>query len=223
MGMGIVALNRGMTRVFTSDGISIPVTVAQIQANHCVSQIKTKETDGYSAVQVMSGIRKPSRVNKPLAGHCAKAGIIAGRRLREFRLSESECETYTLGDVLKVDLFQVGQKIDVVGISKGKGFAGVIKRHHFRGQDNTHGNSLSHRAPGSIGQCQTPGRVYKGKKMAGHLGDVRRTARNLQVIRIDLERRLILIKGCVPGAQGSEIIIMPTNKKFRQAELRGEV
>jgi len=218
MGMGIVALNRGMTRVFTSDGVSIPVTVAQVQANHCISQIKNKEIDGYFAIQVMSGTRKPSRVNKPLAGHCAKAGIVAGRTSREFRVSEEECVTYKPGDVLKVDLFQEGQKIDVVGITKGKGFAGGIKRHHFRGQDNTHGNSRSHRVLGSIGQCQTPGRVYKGKKMAGHLGDVRRTARNLQVIRIDVERNLILIKGCVPGAQGSEIMIMPTKKKFRQKQ-----
>lgn len=221
MDMGIVALNCGMTRVFTSTGMSIPVTVVQVEAGHCVSQIKNKETDGYSAIQVISGSRKPSRVNKPLAGHCAKAGIVAGRSLREFRVTEEESAQYKLGDILKVDLFQEGQKIDVVGITKGKGFAGAVKRHHFRTQDNSHGNSISHRSPGSIGQCQTPGRVFKGKKMAGHLGNVRRTARNLQVVRVDAERNLILIKGCVPGAQGSEVVILPTKKKFKLKQEKG--
>lgn len=223
MGMGIVALNCGMTRVFTPEGVSVPVTVARVQANHCISQVKNKEKDGYFAVQVVSGIKKPSRVTKPLAGHCAKAGVVAGRSLREFRVSEAESETYKPGDVIAVDLFQEGQHVDVAGISKGKGFAGAIKRHHFRGQDNSHGNSLSHRAPGSIGQCQTPGRVLKGKKMAGHLGNVRRTARNLKILRVDMGRNLILIIGCVPGAQGSEIIITPTNKKTKRKQEKGGV
>jgi large subunit ribosomal protein L3 len=195
-----------MTRVFSEDGVSTPVTVIEVEPNR-VSQLKTVDTDGYNAIQVTVGERKASRVSKPQAGHFAKAQTAAGRKVAEFRVEDiAELE---LGAEIKVDIFEAGQKIDVAGITKGKGFAGVVKRYGFRGGDATHGNSLSHRAPGSIGQCQTPGRVFKGKKMAGHMGDKQRTLQNLSVVRVDAERNLILVKGSVPGATGSDVLIRP--------------
>ena len=195
-----------MTRIFTEDGAAIPVTVLSVEPNR-VTQLKTLETDGYRAVQVMTGSRRASRVTKPMAGHYAKAGSEAGRKLWEFRLDDGEGEGIEVGSEIKVEMFEEGQNVDVVGTSIGKGYAGVIKRYNFRMQDATHGNSISHRAPGSIGQCQTPGRVFKGKKMAGHMGNVRRTTQNLKVVRVDAERNLLLVKGAVPGAKGGDIII----------------
>ncbi len=209
MGIGIVGRKCGMTRVFTEDGVSVPVTVIEATPNR-VTQVKTEETDGYRAVQVTTGTRRPSRVNKPAAGHFAKAGVEAGRGLWEFRLDgEGDFE---VGGEIKVDIFEVGQKVDVTGISKGKGFAGTVKRHNFSTQDASHGNSLSHRVPGSIGQNQTPGRVFKGKKMAGHLGNVRRTVQNLEVVRVDAERNLLLVRGAVPGSEGGDVIVRPSVK-----------
>jgi large subunit ribosomal protein L3 len=209
MALGIVGRKCGMTRIFTEEGVSIPVTVIEAEPNR-VTQIKTEQTDGYNAIQVTCGTRRPSRVNKAMAGHYAKAGVEAGRGLWEFRLDEnSELE---VGNEIKVDMFTEVKKVDVSGISKGKGFAGVVKRHNFRTQDATHGNSLSHRAPGSIGQNQTPGRVFKGKKMSGHMGNVKRTVQSVEVVRIDAERNLILVKGAIPGAPGGDVIIKPTVK-----------
>jgi large subunit ribosomal protein L3 len=200
-----------MTRVFTADGSAVPVTVIEIEPNR-ITQLKTPETDGYRAIQITTGMRKPQRVNKPLTGHYAKAGAEPGRGLWEFRLAEGEGEGLEVGGELKVDLFEAGQKVDVTGTSIGKGFAGTIKRHNFAGQRNSHGNSLSHRVPGSIGQNQTPGRVFKGKKMAGHMGNVRRTTQNLELVRIDAERGLLLIKGAVPGSRGGDVIVRPAVK-----------
>ncbi len=211
MTIGIVGRKVGMTRIFTEEGESIPVTVIEAEPNR-VTQLRTEETDGYRAVQVTTGSRKASRVNKPAAGHLAKAGVEAGRGLWEFRLGEGEGEGIEPGGELKVDIFEAGQIVDVCGTSKGKGFQGGVKRHHFRMQDATHGNSLSHRAPGSIGQCQTPGRVFKGKKMAGQMGNVRRTSMNLEVVRVDVERNLLLVKGAVPGASGGDVIVTPAVK-----------
>jgi len=209
MTIGLIGRKRGMTRVFSEDGVSTPVTVIEVEPNR-VSQLKTVDTDGYNAIQVTVGGRKASRVTKSEAGHFAKAQAAAGRKVAEFRVEElAELE---LGAELKVDLFEAGQQIDVSGITKGKGFAGVVKRYGFRGGDATHGNSLSHRAPGSIGQCQTPGRVFKGKKMAGHMGDKKRTLQNLSVVKVDAERNLLLIRGSVPGATGSDVIIRPAVK-----------
>ncbi|MDC3015723.1 50S ribosomal protein L3 [Luminiphilus sp.] len=210
MTIGLVGRKSGMTRVFTEDGASVPVTVVEIAPNR-VTQIKELETDGYRAIQVTAGSRKASKVSKPEAGHFAKAGVAAGEGLWEFRLDGSE-EAFELGSELTVERFEQGQKVDVAGRSKGKGFQGVVKRWNFRTQDATHGNSLSHRAPGSIGQCQTPGRVFKGKKMSGHMGDERVTTQGLEVIRVDVERNLLLIKGAVPGAPGGEVIVRPTVK-----------
>ena len=210
MTIGLVGRKSGMTRVFTEDGASVPVTVVEIAPNR-VTQIKELETDGYRAIQVTAGSRKASKVSKPEAGHFAKAGVAAGEGLWEFRLDGSE-EAFEVGSELTVERFEQGQKVDVAGRSKGKGFQGVVKRWNFRTQDATHGNSLSHRAPGSIGQCQTPGRVFKGKKMSGHMGDERVTTQGLEVIRVDVERNLLLIKGAVPGAPGGEVIIRPTVK-----------
>jgi large subunit ribosomal protein L3 len=195
-----------MTRIFTEDGAAVPVTVLSVEPNR-VTQLKTLETDGYRAVQVTTGSRRASRVTKPMAGHYAKAGSEAGRKLWEFRLEDGEGEGIEVGSEIKVEMFEEGQSVDVVGTSIGKGYAGVIKRYNFRMQDATHGNSISHRAPGSIGQCQIPGRVFKGKKMAGHMGNVRRTTQNLKVVRVDAERNLLLVKGAVPGAKGGDIII----------------
>ena len=210
MTIGLVGRKSGMTRVFTEDGASVPVTVVEIAPNR-VTQIKELETDGYRAVQVTAGSRKASKVSKPEAGHYAKAGVAAGDGLWEFRLDGSD-EAFEVGSELTVERFEQGQKVDVAGRSKGKGFQGVVKRWNFRTQDATHGNSLSHRAPGSIGQCQTPGRVFKGKKMSGHMGDERVTTQGLEVVRVDVERNLLLIKGAVPGAPGGEVIVRPTVK-----------
>jgi large subunit ribosomal protein L3 len=209
--MGLVGRKCGMTRVFTDDGVSIPVTVIEAQPNR-VSQVKTVATDGYRAVQVTAGSRKPSRVSKAQAGHFANAKVAAGDLNLEFRLDDSDADNFEPGSEINVETFAVGQKVDVIGTTIGKGFAGGIKRHHFRMQDATHGNSRSHRAPGSIGQNQTPGRVFKGKKMAGHLGNVRRTAQNLVVVRVDAERNLLLIKGAVPGHAGARVVVRPAVK-----------
>ena len=211
MAIGLIGRKAGMARLFTEDGISVPVTVIEVEPNR-ITQLKTKERDGYRAFQVTTGKRPPSRVNKPAAGHFAKAGVEAGRGLWEFRLDDGEGGDIAVGSELKVDLFEVGQKVDVTGTTIGKGFAGTIKRHNFRGQRNTHGNSLSHRVPGSIGQNQTPGRVFKGKKMAGHLGGVRRCIQNLDVVRVDPDRNLLLLKGAVPGSKGGNVIIRPAVK-----------
>jgi len=211
MTIGIVGRKAGMTRIFTEDGVSIPVTVIEVEPNR-VSQMKTLETDGYRAVQVTTGSRRPSRVNKPATGHFAKSGVEAGRGLWEFRLGEGEGDDLAAGATIGVDIFTEGQKVDVVGTSIGKGFAGVIKRYNFRTQDATHGNSLSHRAPGSIGMGQFPGHVIKGKKMAGHMGNARTTNQNLEVVRVDAERNLLLVKGAVPGAKGGDLLVSPAVK-----------
>jgi large subunit ribosomal protein L3 len=208
MAIGLVGRKLGMTRVFTEDGASLPVTVIEVQPNR-VAQVKSEERDGYRGLQVTTGSRKASRVSKPRAGHFAKAGVEAGRGLWEFRLEGEEGADLEVGAELKVDLFEAGQIVDVTGTSKGKGFQGVIKRHNFSMQDATHGNSLSHRAPGSIGQNQTPGRVFKGKKMAGHMGNERCTVQNLEVVRVDAERNLLLIKGAVPGSTGGDVVVRP--------------
>lgn len=212
MSIGLVGRKSGMTRVFTEEGSSVPVTVVEVLPNR-VTQVKTDETDGYSAIQVTTGSKKSNRVSKASAGHFAKAGVEAGRGLWEFRGTADEISAFAPGAELTVTTFEEGQIVDVTGTSKGKGFQGVIKRHNFRMQDATHGNSLSHRAPGSIGQNQTPGRVWKGKKMAGHMGDERVTTQNLEVVRVDAENNLILIKGAVPGATGANVIISPAVKK----------
>jgi len=210
MTIGIIGRKCGMTRVFTENGDSIPVTVIEASPNR-ITQVKTAETDGYRALQVTFGDKRASLVNKPLAGHFAKAESEAGEGLWEFRLDEDQGDLEP-GSTLQVDQFEAGQMVDVTGISKGKGFAGTVKRHNFRTQDATHGNSLSHRAPGSIGQNQTPGRVFKGKKMAGHMGDERVTVQNLEIVRVDAERNLLLVKGAVPGAAGGHVRVRPAAK-----------
>lgn len=217
MAIGLIGRKAGMTRIFTEEGGSIPVTVIEIDGNR-VTQVKTKEVDGYRAIQVTAGKAHPSRVRKPMAGHYAKAGTEAGRGLWEFRLGDDENVDLAVGSELGVTMFQSGQKVDVAGMSIGKGFAGTVKRHHFTMGDATHGNSLSHRAPGSIGQRQTPGRVWKGKRMAGHMGNVRVSIQNLEVVRVDAERNLLLVKGAVPGAKGGNLIVRPAAK----ARIRGE-
>lgn len=209
--LGLVGQKCGVTRVFSPEGESMAVTVIKAEPNRIV-QIKNLEHDKYRAIQVTVGTKRASRVSKPLAGHYAKANVSAGRGLWEFRLDDDEGKDLAVGGEFKVDMFKEGQVVDVIGTTIGKGFAGVIKRHHFSGQNASHGNSLSHRAPGSIGQRQTPGRVFKGKKMAGHLGDVIRTAQNLDVIRVDLARNLLLIRGAVPGASGGSVIVKPAIK-----------
>lgn len=211
MTIGLVGRKRGMTRVFTEEGSSIPVTVVEVSPNR-ITQIRSLESDGYAAIQVTCGARRTSLVKRPAAGHFAKAGVEAGEGLWEFRLDDGEGADLSIGSEITVERFEAGQKVDVTGTSKGKGFAGVIKRHNFRMQDATHGNSLSHRAPGSIGQCQTPGRVFKGKKMAGHMGDERVTTLNLEVVRVDAERNLLLIRGAVPGAPGGHVFVRPSIK-----------
>ncbi len=210
MTIGLVGRKSGMTRVFTEDGASIPVTVVEVSPNR-VTQIKELETDGYRAIQVTAGNRKASRVSKSEAGHFAKAGVEAGNGLWEFRLEEGD-EAPEVGAELTVERFEAGQIVDVAGKSKGKGFQGGVKRWNFSMQDATHGNSLSHRAPGSIGQCQTPGRVFKGKKMAGHMGAANVTTHGLEIVRVDAERNLLLIKGAVPGAPGGDVVVRPTVK-----------
>ncbi|MCW5588931.1 MAG: 50S ribosomal protein L3 [Legionellales bacterium] len=212
MTIGLVGRKCGMTRVFTEDGTSIPVTVIEVDPNR-VTQIKTEENDGYSAIQVTSGHKKASRVAKPLAGHFAKANVEAGTGLWEFRVDAAKLSGVELGSAMTVDIFAQGQFVDVQGISKGKGYAGVIKRHNFRTQDATHGNSVSHRAPGSTGQNQTPGRVFKGKKMAGRLGHETCTVQSQVIVRVDKDRNLLLIKGAVPGAPGSNVLVVPAVKK----------
>ena len=210
MTIGIVGRKTGMTRVFTADGASIPVTVVEATPNR-VTQVKTPDIDGYSAVQITVGERKASRVSKPEAGHFAKAGVAAGRGLWELRLADG-VDSPAVGEEITVSSFEVGQKVDVTGQSRGKGFQGVIKRWNFRMQDATHGNSRSHRAPGSIGQNQSPGRVFKGKKMAGHMGDARVTVQTLEVVRVDTERNLLLVKGAIPGAPGADVVVRPAEK-----------
>ncbi|MFC3023270.1 50S ribosomal protein L3 [Vibrio zhugei] len=207
--IGLVGRKVGMTRVFTEEGVSIPVTVVEVEANR-VTQVKSLETDGYAAIQITAGDKKASRVSKPEAGHFAKAGVEAGRGLWEFRLENGE--EFEVGAELTVELFNEIKKVDVTGSSKGKGFQGAVKRWNFRTQDATHGNSLSHRAPGSIGQCQTPGRVFKGKKMAGQMGNERVTTQNLEIVRVDAERNLLLIRGAVPGSTGGNVIVKPAVK-----------
>lgn len=211
MPIGLIGRKCGMTRVFTEQGISIPVTVVLVDPNR-VTQVKTVATDGYRALQVTVGSKRASHLNKAKAGHFAKANIEAGRGLWEFPLADNEGEGLGIGHVMKVDVFQVGQKVDVSGITKGKGFAGTIKRHHFRSQDATHGNSLSHRVPGSVGMNQSPGRVFRGKKMAGHLGNAKRTVQNQEIVRIDAQRNLLLIKGVIPGAPGGDVMVLPSVK-----------
>lgn len=208
MAIGLIGRKRGMTRVFTEDGVSVPVTVIEVEPNR-VTQVKTLENDGYRAVQVTVGSRRATRVTKAMAGHFAKAGVEAGRTVCEFRLGEGEGESLAAGAEIKVDIFQAGQKVDVSGTTIGKGFQGAIKRHHFSAQDATHGNSVSHRAPGSIGQRQSPGRVFKGKRMAGHMGAVARTAQTLELVRVDAERNLLLVKGAVPGPKGADVVVRP--------------
>jgi large subunit ribosomal protein L3 len=214
MTIGVIGRKAGMTRIFTEEGASIPVTVIVVQPNR-VTQIKTTGIDGYRAVQVAIGERRASRVTKPMAGHYARAGVVAGDTLREFRLSEDEGLDLMEGGEIKVSIFAAGQKVDVRGVTKGRGFAGGVKRHNFRTQDATHGNSVSHRAPGSIGQCQTPGRVMKGKRMAGHMGDVNRVQQNLEVVRVDIERNLLLVRGAVPGPEGGRLVVLPSVKKSK--------
>ena len=213
MSIGLVGQKRGMTRVFTEAGESIPVTVIEVIPNR-VTQIKTDATDGYSAIQVTAGAtKKASRVTKAMAGHFAKAAVDAGSVVREFRVDPSELSSVKVGDSFDVDVFKVGQQVDVQGVNKGKGFQGVIKRHHFTMQDATHGNSLSHRAHGSTGQRQTPGRVFKGKKMAGHLGDVNRSAINQTVVQVNKALNCILVKGAIPGAKSGYVVLKTTVKK----------
>lgn len=212
MALGLVGRKCGMTRIYAEDGSAVPVSVIHVEPNRVV-QVKALDTDGYRAIQVAAGVKKRSRLSRPEAGHYAKAGVEAGRGLWEFRVEEGDAGQYSVGSEVGVDIFQEGQYVDVQGMSIGKGFAGVVKRHNFRTQDATHGNSLSHRAPGSIGQNQTPGRVFKGKRMAGHLGSVTTTVQSLKVCAVDKERSLLLIKGAVPGAKGAEVLIKPAVKK----------
>ncbi|WP_022954423.1 50S ribosomal protein L3 [Leucothrix mucor] len=208
MAISLLGQKVGMTRIFNEDGTATPVTVLEVTPNR-VSQVKTVETDGYSAVQLVAGTKKASRVNKALAGHLAKANVEAGSVCREIRTDSADFE---VGSSITLEVFEAGQMVDVSGVSKGKGFAGVLKRWNFAGKDATHGNSINHRTPGSIGQNQTPGRVFKGKKMSGHMGSVNHTTQNLQVVRVDAERNLLLVKGAVPGARGSNIVIKPAIK-----------
>ena len=211
MSIGLVGKKCGMSRLFTEDGRSVPVTLIEATPNR-VTQVKTAENDGYVAVQVAAGSKRAALVNKPLAGHYAKAKVEAGRGLWEFRVEAAEASKYSVGGEITADVFAVGQKVDVQGVTKGKGFQGTIKRHNFTMGDATHGNSLSHRAPGSIGQRQTPGRVFPGKKMSGHMGDVQQTMQNLVVMKVDAERGLLAIRGSVPGAPGGDVIVRPTSK-----------
>ena len=211
MTIGLVGRKLGMTRIFTDDGATLPVTVLDVSDNR-ITQIKTAETDGYAAVQVAFGTRRASRVRKPLAGHLAKAAVVAGHTLKEFRAKPDQLASLKVGAKIGVEIFKVGQKVDVQGVTIGKGFAGVIKRHHFGGQNASHGNSLSHRVPGSTGQNQSPAHVFKGKRMPGHLGDVRRTISGLVIVRIDAARQLLLVKGSVPGSSGRDVVVRPAVK-----------
>jgi len=211
MSLGLVGRKVGMMRIFTDDGDSIPVTVLDV-SNNRVTQVKTPETDGYSAVQVTFGQRRASRVTKAAAGHLAKAGVEAGTVLKEFRVDAAKASEMKAGDVVPVGLFEAGQKVDVQGVTIGKGYAGTIKRHHFSSGRATHGNSRSHNVPGSIGMAQDPGRVFPGKRMTGHLGDVTRTVQNLEIARVDAERQLLLVKGAVPGAKNGQVVVSPAVK-----------
>ena len=211
MAIGIVGRKRGMTRIFTEDGTSLPVTVIEAMPNR-ITQIREPARDGYSAIQVTTGSRRASLVNQPVAGHYRNSGVEPGEGLWEFRLDDDGDDSFEVGGEITVERFENGQRVDVTGESKGKGFAGVVKRHNFRTQDATHGNSLAHRAPGSIGQCQTPGRVFKGKKMAGHMGAERVTTKNLEIVRVDAERNLLLVRGAVPGARGGHVLVRPSVK-----------
>ncbi len=211
MAIGLVGRKVGMTRIFTEDGVSIPVTVIEATPNR-ITQLRTDETDGYRALQVTAGDKKANRGNKAEAGHCAKAGGEAGRGLWEFRLAEGEGEGLEVGSEITVELFNETSKVDIAGTSKGKGFAGAIKRWNFSSQRMTHGNSLSHRAPGSIGQNQSPGKVFKGKKMAGQMGNKRVTTMSLELVKVDVENNLLLVKGAVPGATGGDVIVRPAVK-----------
>lgn len=214
MSLGLVGRKVGMTRVFTDDGDTIPVTVVDV-SNNRVTQIKSPETDGYCAVQVAFGKRRASRVSKPAAGHFAKAAVEAGHTLKEFRVAEADLANLKVGGVIGVDIFQIGQKVDVWGVSQGKGFAGVIKRHNFSSNRASHGNSVSHNKPGSISMAQDPGRVFPGKKMPGHMGDAKRTIHNLEIVRIDAARQLLLIRGAVPGSRGGDVMVYPTKRAVR--------
>ena len=214
MSLGLVGRKVGMTRIFTDDGDSQPVTVLDV-SNNRVTQLKTLDTDGYSAVQVTFGKRRASRVNKPSAGHFAKAAVEAGHILKEFRVTQDALVSLKPGNVIGVDIFRVGQKVDVTGTTIGKGYAGVIKRHGFRSNRASHGNSKSHNVPGSIGMAQDPGRVFPGKRMSGHLGSVQRTTQNLEVLRVDAERGLLLIKGAIPGSRGGDVVVHPSVKISR--------
>jgi len=211
MSLGLVGRKVGMTRIFAEDGVSIPVTVLDV-SNNRVAQIKTPETDGYAAVQVAFGQRRASRMTKALSGHLAKAGVESSRVLKEFTVAADALDGFKPGDAIAATIFEAGQKVDITGVTIGKGFAGGIKRHHFSSNRASHGNSLSHNAPGSIGMAQDPGRVFPGKRMAGHLGDVQRTAQNLEVVRVDAERQLLLVKGAVPGSRGSDVVVRPAVK-----------
>ena len=216
MTIGLVGRKCGMTRIFTDAGVAVPVTVVEALPNR-ISQVKDEKTDGYRSIQVTIGSRRPSRVTKSLAGHFAKATVAAGETSHEFRLNKGEGEALAAGAELKVDIFQAGQIVDVTGTTIGKGFAGTMKRHNFKGGRKTHGNSLSHRSPGSIGQRQTPGRVFKGKRMSGHMGVRNRTIENLRVVEIDAARNLLLISGAVPGAEGGRVVVRPSVKAAGQA------
>ena len=211
MSLGLVGRKIGMTRLFTEDGASVPVTVVDV-SNNRVTQIRTPQTDGYSAVQVTFGKRRATRVTKPMAGHFAKAGVEAGEVTREFRVGEEQVSDFTLGKVIGADIFQAGQMVDVTGVTQGKGFTGTIKRHNFSSQRASHGNSRSHNVPGSIGMAQDPGRVFPGKRMAGHLGAVQRTVQSLEIVRVDTEKQVLLIKGAVPGSKGGDVIVRPSVK-----------
>ena len=211
MALGLMGQKRGMTRLFSESGESIPVTVVEVAPNR-ITRIKTLASDGYNAVQITAGTRRRNRINKPESGEFAKSAVEAGRGLWEFRVDEGEADNLEAGAELKADLFEAGQSVDITGTTIGKGYAGVVKRHNFHMGDATHGNSLAHRVPGSIGQCQTPGRVFKGKRMSGHMGNVRRTIQGLEVVRVDNERNLLMIKGAVPGAKGGDIMIRPSVK-----------
>ena len=215
MSLGLVGRKVGMTRVFTDDGDSVPVTVVDV-SNNRVTQIKTAEKDGYIAVQVAFGKRRASRVSKPAAGHYAKAGVEAGSVLREFRVTPDQAATLQAGGTVAADIFQVGQKVDVTGISQGKGFTGVIKRHNFSSNRASHGNSISHNKPGSISMAQDPGRVFPGKKMSGHMGAVKRTVQNLEVVRVDAQRQLILIRGAIPGSRGGDVMVSPSKRAVKK-------
>jgi len=216
MAIGLIGRKAGMSRIFTDEGGSIPVTVVEVAPNR-VTQVRTDDNDGYRALQVTTGERRANRVTRAMKGHFAKAGVEAGRGVWEFRLDDGEGEEIKAGDEIRVDIFEAGQHVDVSGVTQGKGFQGGIKRHNFSHQDYTHGNSISHRAPGSTGQNQTPGRVFKGKKMAGHMGAVKNTMQNLEVVRVDADRNLLLVKGSVSGARSGDLVIKPSLKKSAKA------